>query len=119
MIKEVWYDLEYEDSSSTRGSRTPIVLYTSVLGLSALALELKKLADLKVGGRHEINIDGVDKIFDLPFTHIELRGHPLETEKTEEKSDWKKTFALAGTAITLIGFLAMYGLVRLVMDVFI
>lgn len=117
MIKERWYDLEYEDSDTTRGIRTPIVLYTSKDGLFALARELQRLVDLNPEGRHEFNIENVDKIFDAPFTHIEIRNHPLEEEKTDEDKEWKKPLTYLGITILVTGFLAMYGLVRLVMDI--
>lgn len=115
-IKNRWYDLEYEDSETTRGNRTPIVLFTSKDGLCALANELQRLTELDEEGRHEVNIDGVDKIFDAPFTHVEIRAYPLETKKTDENIEWKRPLTYIGIGILAIGVLTMYGLARLIMD---
>lgn len=117
MIKDVWYDLDYEDPDSVRGSRTPVVLYTSKKGLVELSKEFERLVELEPEGRYEVNIEGVDKVFDLPFTHIEICAHPLETKRTEETDEWKKPLIYIGFIVLVVGLLSMYGLVRLVMDV--
>ncbi len=117
MIKDKWFDLDYEDADDSRGTRSPVVLYASKSGLTSLVEELKRIDELQKDGRHLIDVEGVDKIFDVPFTHIEIANSPLESgSSTEDDDNWKKIFTIFGVVIFVIGFLSIYGIVRLFMD---
>ncbi|MFW5450538.1 MAG: hypothetical protein ACKE9I_02965 [Methylophagaceae bacterium] len=117
MIKDIWFDLDYEDGDDSRGIRNPVVLYTSKSGLSSLIGELKRVDELQENGRYLIDVESVDKIFDVPFTHIEIANSPLESgSSTENDDNWKKIFTIFGVVIFVIGFLSIYGIVRLFMD---
>lgn len=116
MFKEKWYELDYEDADP-RGSRSTTVLYTSKTGLDALIVELVRIQKSGSESRQVVDVPGVDKIFDVPFTHVEIRKTPLEQITDKEDEDWGKPFIYFGIAILIIGLFAMYGLVRIVMDV--
>lgn len=117
MLKKHWYELDYEDEPND----CTTVLYTSKEGLEALTNEMQRIYALKTEGRHPIILSDPDEEYEAPFTHIEIRKIPQEEPDDETLEDfakqWKKPLFLIGSAIVVVGFLSLYGLVRLVIDV--
>lgn len=114
MIKDNWYDLEYECEGGCDGP-SPTVLYTSKLGLKSLIIELERIEQENSGRRAALDIPNMDYVHSVPFTHIEVREAPPEPE--EEKPWSWQPFVYIGMVIGVIIILSGYGLVRLVMDI--
>lgn len=117
MLKKHWYELDYEDEPNENTT----VLYTSRVGLKALTEEMQRVGELDSIGRHLITLSDPDEEYEAPFTHIEIRETPQEEPDDETLENfakqWKKPFFFIGSAIVIVGFLSLYGLVRLVIDV--
>lgn len=109
-----WYELEYEDDENGESYCGPKVLYTSEQGLLALNSELQRICGAGPG-RHKLEIKGMDQERCAPFTHVEIADEPPEKEENNNWS-WKPFIWVVAVVVTLL-FLALYGLVRLVMDV--
>lgn len=117
MLKKHWYELDYEDEPN----EDTTVLYTSTEGLEALTNEMQRISALNAEGRHLIALSDPDEEYEAPFTHIEIRETPQEEPDDETLENfakqWKKPILLIGSAIVVVGFLSLYGLVRLVIDI--
>ena len=113
-IKENWYELDYDCSGCDGGS--PSVLYTSKSGLKALANELNRVASLDESERVALDIENMDYVHSIPFTHIEILEKPPEND-TDDSWSWKPVLWIA-SIIAVIFILSGYGLVRLTMDIF-
>lgn len=112
-MKDNWYELEYEANGENETCSGPTVLYTSRHGLSSLHAELQRVSNAGPG-RHELKIEGMDRDYYLPFSHVEVTDTPPKNE--EKKWSWRPIIWLAGIVIVAL-FLALYGMVRLVMDI--
>jgi len=113
MAKEYWYDLDYEDETGDCAS----VLYTSRASLNALTDEMKRIGGQAEEGRHELILKDIKNEFELPFSYIELRETPPEESLDETSEQWKKPLFYLAAVIFIVGFLTLYGLVRLVIDI--
>lgn len=116
MLKEHWYEIDYEDEPNDNTT----VLYTSTVGLKALTDEMQRIGKLNSTGRYLITLSDPDKEYEAPFTHIEIIDAPPEPDdETLEDfaKQWKKPLFFIGSAIVIVGFLSLYGLVRLVIDI--
>jgi len=113
MAKEYWYDLEYEDETADYAA----VLFTSRASLKALSEEMQRISGQAEGGRHQLIVENINDEYELPFSYIELRETPPEESLDETSGQWKKPLFYRGAAIFVIGFLTLYGLVRLVIDI--
>lgn len=114
MVKENWYELEYEKSGNNDDRSIP-VLYTSRSGLIELIQELERVEKINSSGRYSLDIPNMDYIYSVPFTHIEITDQPIANETSEEYS-CKPLFWIVGLVVATL-LLAGYGLTRLVMDV--
>ena len=113
-MKETWYDLVYEESEKGKSYCGPTVLYTSPQGLKALASELQKLAQSNHIGRSQLQIEEMDHDYYAPFTHIEIANQPLAQE---DRKKTKKDYLWVGGVLVALPLLAIYGAIRLLMDI--
>ncbi len=113
MAKEYWYDLEYEDETGDYAA----VLFTSRSSLKALSEEMKRISEQAEEGRYQLILENINDEYELPFTYIELREIPPKESLDETNEQWKKPLFYLGAAIFIVGFLTLYGLVRLVIDI--
>lgn len=114
-MKENWFETEYEDDQNGKSCCGPTVLYTSKKGLESLASELQRISEKNKLGRYEINIEDEDTEYSAPFSHIEIAEKP---PKEENDTDWSwKPFIKIGSGVLSIALLALYGLIRITMDI--
>jgi hypothetical protein len=113
--KDSWYQLESESDEKGRDCGAT-VLYTSQKGLDALVSGLQKIAMSNDSGRRELKIEEMDRLYCAPFTHVEVAKKPPSKEDLSSlKSNlWVRVVVGALIAVLL---LALYGAIRLVMDI--
>ena len=114
-MKEIWYQIEYEDDENGKSCCGPTVLYASQKGLGVLAQELQRIAEYNKLGRYEISIEGLDEEYSQPFTHIEISEKPPE-DKNDTEWSWKPVIGF-GVFLLSVALLALYGFVRAIMDI--
>lgn len=114
-MKENWYELVYEESEKGESYCGPTVLCTSPQGLKALATELQRLSQSNQLGRHKLDIEEMDDDFYAPFTHVEIANQLCIKE---DKKMTKKDYLWAGGVLVVVPLLALYGVIRLIIDIF-
>jgi len=115
MAKEYWYDLDYEDETGDCAG----VLYTSRASLKRLVEEMTRISEQDEEGRHQLILEDIeiDNEYELPFTYIDVREKPPKESFDETSEQWKKPLFYLAAVIFIVGFLTLYGLVRLVIDI--
>ncbi len=82
---------------------------------------MQRICVLNSEGCHPITLSDPDEEYEAPFTHIEIRETPQDESDDETfesfAKQWKKPLFFIGSAIVVVGFLSLYGLVRLVIDI--
>ncbi len=114
-MNENWCDLVHEANEDGESCLGPTVLYTSRLGLRNLANELHRIASVDRLGRFELNIAEMDQGCYAPFTHVEVAEKPPEEAK-RSKGNNRAIYWFFGVLVG-VPLLALYGVVRLAMDI--
>lgn len=116
-MKENWYDVVYEEDE--RGEQYPDrkILYTSQKGLKSFIEQLQIISSHKKLGRYKLEIEEMDIDYDNLFSHIEIAEKPFEEEENSKKDSDIEIWGIIALVLG-IPLLALYGLVRLIMDIF-
>jgi hypothetical protein len=116
-MKENWYELVYEDDERGEDYLKLRILYTSKKGLNSLITQLQIISNNTEPGRYQLEIEEMDDFYDAPFSHIEIAEKPIESS---EVSEWYSEIRswLIVLAVFAIPLFALYGLVRVIMDMF-
>jgi hypothetical protein len=114
MSERIWYELVHEANEEGESYLGPTVLYTSHDGLKALAESLQAVSSSGQAGRFSLEVLSNCEDCHAPFSHIEIADEPpAEIYKTEKGS--RALYWFIGVVVAIPLF-ALYGLVRLAMD---
>jgi hypothetical protein len=114
-MNENWYDLVHEANEDGESYLGPTVLYTSHQGLSNLAGALQRISSLRQLGRFSLDMPDMDEDCYAPFTHVEVAESPVE-KVSDTKKNSKTMYWVLGVLVGL-PLLALYGAIRLVLDI--